>query len=106
MTTFLFSYRMPKAYVAGRPDAVAAWTAWFEDLGTSVADRGNPVFESGTLGQCGDDTRLGGYSLITAADLDAALALAKGCPALQEGAGVEVGVITELNPDSQPGGQA
>jgi len=97
MTTFLFSYRMPKGYVPGRTDAAAAWTAWFEELGTSVSDRGNPVFESASLGHCGDDTTLGGYSLITAEDLEEALALAKGCPVLAEGAGVEVGVITEIN---------
>jgi hypothetical protein len=96
MTTFLFSYRMPKAYVPGRPDAVAAWTAWFEEMGSSVKDRGNPVFESASLGNCGDDTSLGGYSIVTAEDLDAALVLAKDCPALREGAGIEVGVITEL----------
>jgi len=98
MTTFLFSYRMPKAFVPGRPDAVAAWAAWFEEMGASVTDPGNPVFERASLGDCGEGTVLGGYSLITADDLDAALALAKGCPALAEGAGVEVGVITELSP--------
>ena len=66
-------------------------------MGASVADQGQPVFESASLGNCGDDTRPGGYSLITAGDLDEALAIAKGCPALQEGAGVEVGVLAELN---------
>ena len=58
---------------------------------------GPPERRIASLGNCGDDTRLGGYSLITADDLDEALALAKGCPALQEGAGVEVGVIAKLN---------
>ena len=98
MTTFLFSYRMPQAYVPGRPEAAAAWAAWFQEMGASVTDHGNPVFESASLGHCGEGTALGGYSLITADDLDAAIALAKGCPALAEGAGVEVGVITELIP--------
>jgi hypothetical protein len=101
MPTFLFAYRRPQAYVPGRPDAVAAWTAWFDELGSSLTDRGNPVFESESLGHCGEDTRLGGYSLITAEDLDTALALAKDCPALREGAGLEVGVITEI---ARPGG--
>jgi hypothetical protein len=36
--------------------------------------------------------------MIVADDLEAALALAKGCPDLSEGVGVEVGVLTELNP--------
>jgi hypothetical protein len=103
MTTFLFSYRAPKGYAPGS-DAVAAWTTWFEEMGNSVSDRGNPVFESAGLGNCGADTNLGGYSLITAEDLDTALALAKGCPVLREGAGgVEVGVITEVSP-SRDGG--
>jgi hypothetical protein len=97
MTTFLFSYRMPKGYRPGGSDAASAWAAWFEEMGNSVSERGNPVFESASLGNCGADTQLGGYSLITAEDLDTALALAKGCPALREGAGgVEVGVITEI----------
>ena len=104
MPAFLFAYRMPKAYVFGRPDAVAAWTGWFDEMGSSVTDRGNPVFESASLGDCGEGTTLGGYSMITADDLDTALALAKGCPALREGGGLEVGVITEIGhrQDSTP----
>jgi hypothetical protein len=97
MAKFLFSYRMAKTYVPGRPDAAAAWAAWFQEIRASVTDRGNPVFESASLGDCGDGTGLGGYSLIIADDLDAALALAKGCPALAAGGGVEVGPITEVS---------
>jgi hypothetical protein len=101
MAKFLFSYRMRKAYVPGGPDAAGSWAAWFQEMGASVIDRGNPTFESASLGDCGEDTMLGGYSLITADDLEAALALAKGCPALAESGGVEVGVITEINPDRE-----
>ncbi|MCW2939622.1 MAG: hypothetical protein JWN00_2607 [Actinomycetia bacterium] len=97
MSTFLFSYRMPKNYRPGSADTMAAWNAWFDSMGTNLVDRGNPVFESDTLGNCGADTTLGGYSLITADDLAAAVALAKGCPGLQDAGGVEVGVITERN---------
>ena len=50
MTTFLFSYRMPENHTPGRPDAAAAWTAWFQDMGASVTDPGNPVFESVCVG--------------------------------------------------------
>lgn len=100
MATFLFSYRMPSDYPPGRAEAMAAWNAWFEGMGANVVDRGNPIFESATLGNCGADTSPGGYSLIVADDLDAALTLAKGCPALSDGAGVEVGVITRLNPST------
>jgi hypothetical protein len=106
MTTFVFSYRMPQAYTPGRPETVAAWTAWFEDLGASVADTGQPVLESTTLGDCGPRTRLGGYSLITADDLDTALALAKGCPSLRQGGGIEVGMLGTLDRGGQPAEQA
>jgi hypothetical protein len=65
-------------------------------LGDSVFDFGNPVFEASSLGTCDDTTRLGGYSFITAEDLESAVALAKGAPILAAGGGVEVGEITEL----------
>jgi hypothetical protein len=97
MSTYLFSYRMPENYRPGRADAMAAWNAWFDSLGASVIDRGNPVFESSALGNCGGGTRPGGYSLVTADDLESAVAMAKGCPALKEGCGVEVGELTILN---------
>jgi hypothetical protein len=70
---------------------------WFEELGAHLVDRGNPVFESRTIGNCGDDTDLGGYTLFTADDIEAAVALASGCPMLEAGGGVEVGKLTELN---------
>jgi hypothetical protein len=92
MPTFVFAYRVPQDFTPGRPETVAAWNAWREDMGAAVADMGKPVLKSTALGECGPGTRLGGYSLITADDLDTALVLAKGCPALQQGGGVEVGV--------------
>ena len=54
--------------------------------------------QTAELGNCGAGTRPGGYSLISAGDLEAAVALAKGCPALAEGAGVQVGQLTDLGP--------
>jgi YCII-related domain len=96
MATFLLSYRMPRDYAHGRPGVAETWQAWFAGLGTSLAERGNPTFESAALGECGPGTKLGGFSLITADDLESAIALAKSCPAVQSGAGgVEVGVIPE-----------
>lgn len=97
MTTFLFTYRAPDNYTRGTAEGVAAWTGWFDSMGTAVVDRGNPVSESATVGDCGDGIRpLGGYSLITADDLDAALALAKGCPFVGQGGGVQVGTLIEV----------
>jgi hypothetical protein len=106
MPMFVFTYRMPTGYTAGDPDTMAAWAAWFDSMGGRLSDRGNPVFESAELGNCGAGTRLGGYSLVTAEDLESAAALAKRSPALTAGGGVEVGVITVLNPGSPSSGQA
>jgi hypothetical protein len=95
MTTFLFAYRAPKDYEPGNPDAMAAWGEYFAGIGDGVIDAGNPIFESVTLGDCGTDTNLGGYSLIKADNLEDAIALAKKSPAMAR-AGVEVGVVTEI----------
>jgi hypothetical protein len=103
MATFVFAYRVPADFVPGRPETVAAWTAWFDGMGASLADVGKPVLKSAALGECGAGTRLGGYSLITAGDLDAALVTAKGCPAIQHGGGIEVGVLGEIPGRQFPG---
>jgi hypothetical protein len=90
MTEFVLTYRTPPDYV-GSPGALAVWDEWFDSLG------GNPVFVRKPLGNCDAETALGGYSLIKADDLQAAVALATGCPVLREGGGVEVGELTILN---------
>jgi YCII-related domain len=96
MSTYVFSYRSSKNY-RGSPDALPAWESWLQALDSHVVSRGNPVFERSALGNTGDDTVLGGYSIIEADDLETAVALAKGCPAIANGGGVEVGELTILN---------
>jgi hypothetical protein len=98
MTTYVFSYRVPKDYTPGRTETVAAWTAWFESMGTSLVEQGQVVIESSALGNLGDGTRLGGYSIVSADDPEAAMALATGCPALELGGGVEIGVVAQRPP--------
>ena len=105
MAAFVFTYRMPAGYVPGGPDTMAAWAAWFDSMGESLSDRGNPVFGSAKLGNCGAETRPGGYTFVNAEDLESAVTLAKGSPALEAGGGVEVGAITVLNLDSASGSQ-
>jgi hypothetical protein len=93
MASFVFSYRVPQDHQPGSPESVAAWTDWFARLGAGLADTGHGIIQSAALGNIGADTRLGGYSIVTADDLHAAMELAKGCPALGLGADVEVGQI-------------
>jgi hypothetical protein len=33
MGKFVLSYRVPRDYTPGRPETVAAWTAWFKGMG-------------------------------------------------------------------------
>ena len=98
MPTFLFSYRVPEDYQPG-VETGRAWQAWFESLGRSRVDTGRGVIATRALGRLDDGTRLGGYSLVTAADIGEAAALAGGCPALRFGGGVEIGAIPELTGD-------
>ncbi len=96
MPTYVIVNRTRPDYT-GSPEGMAAWNAWFDGLGAHLADRGNPVVRRAVLGDAATMTVLGGYSLVTADDLDAALALAASCPALADGGGVEVGELMLLN---------
>ena len=95
MPTFLFTYRVPRDYQPGA-DTGQAWQDWFESLGSSRIDAGHGVVATRTLGNRDAQTRLGGYSLVTAEDIDGAAALAEGCPALKLGGGVEIGAVPEF----------
>jgi len=104
MPRFLFSYRVPRDYQPGA-ETGKAWEAWFESLGSSRIDTGHAVLATRTLGNPDSGTRLGGYSLVSAEDIDVAAALAEGCPALQLGGGVEIGAVPEFtgNPPAGTG---
>jgi YCII-related domain len=72
----------------------ARWPAWFGQIGASIADTGNRVGQARSVGYRGErDDVLGGYIVITAADFDAAVAIAQGCPVLHQGGSLEVGEI-------------
>jgi len=95
MTNYVFSFRVPAGYA---PDAraVAEWQAWFGGLGSALVDVGNAVTDYASLGEVGGrDCRMIGYSLVSAEDLDSAVTLAKDCPVMRVGGGVEVGPVME-----------
>ena len=83
MKKFLFIYN---ASPVDDSDTEAAWMSWFESLGENIIDIGNPfdggklVNKSGVIEISSWSDFVGGYSLISAEDMDAAVALAKGCP--------------------------
>ena len=69
MSNYLFVYRAPSDFTPGDPDAMAAWTAWFRGISDHVVELGKPVFTRRQVGDAPGGTELGGYSLISAADL-------------------------------------
>jgi hypothetical protein len=78
---------------------MSAWERYFETIANTVVDPGLPVFARSVLGEVGATTQLGGYSVITAKSLDEAEALARSCPTLTCGGGVEVGELSDLPAD-------
>jgi hypothetical protein len=93
MSAYLFTFRSPDRYA---PDSgtFEEWSRWQLELGVRLMDRGNPAFASAVVGAEAASTTLGGYSVIRATSLDAALGIARGCPLLRYGGGVEVGELT------------
>ena len=95
MSDFVFTFRSAKNRTL---DSVgeAAWGEWFQTISANIVDPGNRVGEASPIGNCGPDTELGGYTLVNAVTLEAAVAVAKGCPGLRQGGGVEVGAIVDM----------
>jgi hypothetical protein len=97
MTNYLLAYRggsMPESE-SERAAVMADWNRWFGELGDAVVDGGNPFGVSASVaadGRVGDrgTTGLGGYSIVSAASLDAATQLAKGCPLRKAGGSIDV----------------
>jgi hypothetical protein len=99
MSTYVFVYRAPRGFTPGDPDASAAWVAWFRGISDHVVEPGKPVFTRREVGEVPGDTELGGYSLISAADIDEAVRLADGCPVISNGGSIEIGELAELSPE-------
>ncbi len=75
---------------------MAAWEKWYGALGPAVVDPGNPVGHARTIArdrsvsEGGGSNPVSGYTVIQADTLDAAVALARGCPVLDGNGSVEV----------------
>jgi len=80
----------------------AAWGAWFEKIGEKLVEPGNPVGQSHTVSKSGavadgGANPVSGYTVIDAADIEAAKAIAADCPMVTDGSGtVEVAEIVAM----------
>ena len=103
MTKFLLAYHGGSV---PDPDAqeevMTAWFAWFGSLGDALVDGGNPIGPASTIKADGniDDNGgpnpVSGYSIIDAADMAAAIELAKGCPVVAAGGSIEVAQTIDI----------
>ena len=96
MANFLLTFHggsMPETKEE-QDQVMTAWTNWFGTLGDALVDGGNPISGAKAISPDGsvmDATSApSGYSILKADSLDAAVALAKGCPVLAGGASVLV----------------
>ena len=102
MAKFLFSYTGGATPTSPEEGAkvMAIWVGWFQGLGSAVVDMGNPTGPTHTVASNGavtdDPAGPTGYSIISADSLEAAVAIAKGCPVLQAGGGVAVSAIQDM----------
>lgn len=105
MPNFLLIYKAETSQVpqdeAEAAEAMAAWGAWMERLGTQLVDPGNPVGQSWTV--TSDGARDGGntppimgYSIVEAETIEAACALAADNPMVTGGGEVEVSPIMQV----------
>lgn len=92
MPKFVFTYQgggIPETEEAQQA-VMAAWGAWYGELGAAIVDGGAPFGASAAVGGGAATSGLSGYSVIEADDLDAALKMGEGCPVLSDGGRVEV----------------
>jgi len=104
MTNYVLSYHgsgeMPETE-EGVAEVMAAWNAWFGDIGAAVVDGGNPFGPSKTVASNGavsdgNAASLSGYSIVQADSLGAATEMAKGCPILGGGGSVTVSETIQM----------
>jgi hypothetical protein len=98
MAKFIFVYhggKMPETE-ADKTRVMDAWGSWMGALGAALVDGGHPVglsttvLPGGRVENNGGANPVSGYSLIEAADTDAAVAYAKKCPILEDAGSIEI----------------
>ena len=103
MPKFIYSFdggRMPESKEEGEK-VMKAWTDWMGSIGDAIVDGGGPAGKSKTVTKSGvsdggGDNPLMGYTIVTAATIDGAISLLKGCPHFDADGTVEVAEIIEM----------
>ena len=112
MSEFVYLYRGGEQGISPEraQQMMQKWMTWLKELAAKghIKDQGQPLERAGKLvkGKRKSVTDgpfaetkdvVGGYTLITARDLDQAVELSKGCPILEVDGAVEVRPVMKLN---------
>lgn len=86
MGKFVFVYHSSPTADGGKNEA---WGKWFSQLGDKLVDPGNPFADGGQAVHAGgvmpaEGKLATGYTIVTAADMDEATEMAKGCPLIAD----------------------
>ena len=87
------------------PEDMQPWMAWAERIGDGLVDFGTPLGGGQKITKSGSspsDKNVIGYSILQAANMEAAYALLKGHPHLEWAAGCEIEVHESLPPPTGP----
>ena len=104
MAKFMFAYHggaMPETPEA-QAASMAAWGAFMAKYQSIFVGDSNPVGMSKTVTldeivDNGGANPISGYGFVAADDIDAACAIARECPVLNDGGTVEVAPVVEMN---------
>jgi hypothetical protein len=85
------------------PEAIQAmmakWGAWYESMGSGLVDGGAPFSVSSAIDASGATdapAKITGYTIIEAADMAAATAIAKGSPVIENGHTVQISEAIDM----------
>ena len=102
MPEFILAYhggRKPESPEEGA-QMMERWKTWLADLGDAMVNPGTPLgmskfVDSNGVADAGNYEPLTGYSVVSAEDMDKALALAKSCPFVEIGT-IEVAEMKKM----------
>lgn len=84
-------------------EVMSKWSVWFDSFKKDIVDSGNPfgpngmsVTADGVQGITAEMHPAKGYTIINAADMDAAVKIAQKCPVLEEGNNATVRVYEAM----------
>ena len=98
---YVIAYRGGRKFESPQDGAayMAKWKAWMGSVGAAMVDPGMPSGNGKLIGPAGvtdrGADRLTGFSMIDAESLEAAVALARQCPHLEQGT-IEVAEAMEM----------